>query len=72
MTVLGEIPDRDAALRELRRGVRPGGRGVVGETILHPPLVGLAKLEREGAEAGRRLGRGGGRPPFGFYARLPV
>src|SRR5688572_20402016 len=28
VTVLGEIPDQDAALRELRRVVRPGGRVV--------------------------------------------
>jgi ubiquinone/menaquinone biosynthesis C-methylase UbiE len=39
VTVLGEIPDQDAALRELRRVVRPGGRIVVGELFGDPHTV---------------------------------
>ena len=31
VTVLGEIPDQDAAIRELARVLKPGGRLVVGE-----------------------------------------
>jgi ubiquinone/menaquinone biosynthesis C-methylase UbiE len=36
--VLGEIPDQDAALRELARVLKPGGRLVVGELFGDPPL----------------------------------
>ena len=50
VTVLGEIPDQDAALRELRRVVRPGGRIVVGELFGDPHMVTRRAL-RERAEA---------------------
>jgi ubiquinone/menaquinone biosynthesis C-methylase UbiE len=33
VTVLGEIPDQDAALHELRRVLRPAGRLIVGESL---------------------------------------
>ena len=72
ITVLGEIPDRDAALSEVRRVVRPGGRVVVGE--LFPPdphMVPFGSL-RPGAEGAgltfeRRVG-----PGFGYFARFRV
>jgi ubiquinone/menaquinone biosynthesis C-methylase UbiE len=53
ITVLGEIPDQSAALRELHRVIRPGGRLVVGEIApLDPHFVGAAALRRRSEAAG--------------------
>jgi ubiquinone/menaquinone biosynthesis C-methylase UbiE len=69
--VLGEIPDQDAALRELARVVKPGGRVVVGETALDPHYVTFSSLreraERAGLEFDRRVGGG-----FAYFARFRV
>ena len=60
VTVLGEIPDQDAALRELRRVVKPGGRIVVGELFGDPHVVTFRALQDRAAAAGldveRKLG----------------
>ena len=60
VTVLGEIPDQDAALRELRRVVKPDGRIVVGELFGDPHMVTHGALRRRAAAAGlsveRKLG----------------
>ena len=57
VTVLGEIPDQGAALRELRRVVRPGGRIVVGELFGDPHMVSHSALARRAGEAGLRVER---------------
>ncbi len=46
-TVLGEIPDRPAALREIRRVLREGGRFSVSEQLPDPDYVALRTLRRE-------------------------
>jgi ubiquinone/menaquinone biosynthesis C-methylase UbiE len=60
VAVLGEIPDQVAALRELARVVRPGGRVVVGELFGDPHMVTHAALAERAEEAGlwveRKLG----------------
>lgn len=67
--VLGEIPDNAAALREIRRVLKPAGRLVVGELFGDPHFTTRAALERMGAEAGLRLDDHSGNW-FGFFARL--
>jgi ubiquinone/menaquinone biosynthesis C-methylase UbiE len=67
--VLGEIPDGPAALREIRRVLRPDGRLVVGELFGDPHFTTRAALERLGAEAGLQLQERSG-SWFGYFARL--
>lgn len=50
--VLGEIPDRAAALREIRRVLKPSGRLVVGELFGDPHFTTLASLRLQAAGAG--------------------
>jgi ubiquinone/menaquinone biosynthesis C-methylase UbiE len=67
--VLGEIPDRAAALREIHRVLKSSGRLVVGELFGDPHFTSRGSLERLGAEAGLDLVEVSG-PAFGYFARL--
>ena len=67
--VLGEIPDRAAALTEIRRVLKPDGRLVVGELFGDPHFTTQASLARLGAEARLRLEERSGNW-FGYFARL--
>jgi ubiquinone/menaquinone biosynthesis C-methylase UbiE len=57
VTVLGEIPDQGAALRELRRVVKPAGRVVVGELFGDPHMVTHAALRHRATASGLRVER---------------
>jgi SAM-dependent methyltransferase len=68
ITVLGEIPSQDRALRELHRVVRPGGRLVVGEIPLADPhFVRFSTLVRRASDSGFELVRRRG-PGVSFLA----
>ena len=69
VTVLGEVPDQDATLRELARVMRPGGRLVVGESAAagDPHAVMLRTLRRRTESAGFTLERRVG-GPLAYFA----
>jgi ubiquinone/menaquinone biosynthesis C-methylase UbiE len=69
VAVLGEIPDQAAALREIRRVLKPGGRLVVGELFGDPHMVTENALRQRGEHAGLRLVRRVG-PRLGYFAKL--
>jgi SAM-dependent methyltransferase len=66
---LGEVPDVDAALGELRRVLRSGGRLVVGESYLDPHVVRPSALRERAEAAGLSFERRTG-GPAGYFARF--
>lgn len=66
---LGEVPDQEQALSELKRVLRPGGRLAVGEAADDPHFVSHRALVRRAETAGLTLdGRIGG--PLAYFALL--
>jgi SAM-dependent methyltransferase len=67
--VLGEIPDRAAALREIQRVLKPGGRFVAGELFGDPHFTTFGSMQAQCGEAGMRLENHSGNW-FGYFARF--
>jgi ubiquinone/menaquinone biosynthesis C-methylase UbiE len=69
--VLGEIPDTAAALKEIRRVLKPSGRMVVGELFGDPHFTTLASLKAQAASVGLDYKEHRGNW-FGYFARHAI
>ncbi|UCF13749.1 MAG: methyltransferase domain-containing protein [Thermoplasmatales archaeon] len=55
VTVIGEIPDNDKALKEIKRVLKPGGILAITETFLDPDYLLKSTLKKKGEKAGFNL-----------------
>ncbi|MDQ6607189.1 MAG: class I SAM-dependent methyltransferase [Actinomycetota bacterium] len=69
VTALGEIPDQETALGELRRVLKPSGRLVVGELVIDLHGIRLLALRERAQRAGFRFERRTGRG-LAYFARF--
>ena len=69
VTVLGELPDPQAALRDLGHVLKPSGRLVVGEIAIDPDFHRRDRLVARARTAGLRLERTTG-GPLAYFARF--
>lgn len=73
VAVLGEIPDQNAALHELRRVLKPGGRLIVGEAFPDPHVVTCDSLRSRAKDAGLHFDKQlGGRLAYLARFRVPA
>jgi 2-polyprenyl-3-methyl-5-hydroxy-6-metoxy-1,4-benzoquinol methylase len=72
VTVLGEIPDRDAALKEIFAALQPGGLLSVTEVIFDPHFQTCSSVVRRAEAAGfREAARHGNRVAFTLLLQKP-
>lgn len=70
VTVFGEIPDGDAALREVHRVLKPGGRLIIGEIAVGDPHFSRLSSLRVRAEGAGLTPDGHSGFPLAYFARF--